>query len=183
MSARKREGDGRPPLGVWRLVHAYYRPDKVRRPRTALKIEPLRKNSGWCDDAKDRNYNRKVTLPYPASAEPLWRDDHLYDVIVVLDYNLTPRVRGHGSAIFIHVARPGLAPTEGCIALKREHLLRLLAALKPKAAIAAGRVAARVNGDASGSCRGRSPASRGRALWRRSSHHASPGSHAGERRR
>jgi L,D-peptidoglycan transpeptidase YkuD (ErfK/YbiS/YcfS/YnhG family) len=181
--ARKREGDGAQPMGLWRLAFAYYRTDKLRRPRTALKIDPLRRDFGWCDDARDRNYNRKVTLPYPASAERLWRDDRLYDVIVVLDYNLVPRVRGRGSALFIHVASPGFAPTEGCIALKREHLLRLLAALKPNAAIAAGMIVARVNGDAADSCRGRSPAFRGRALWRRSSPHASPGSRAGERRR
>ena len=113
MSARKREGDGRPPWACGASSHAYYRPDKVRRPRTALKIEPLRKNSGWCDDAKDRNYNRKVTLPYPASAEPLWRDDHLYDVVVVLDYNLMPRVRGHGSAIsFMSPARASPRPRD-----------------------------------------------------------------------
>jgi L,D-peptidoglycan transpeptidase YkuD (ErfK/YbiS/YcfS/YnhG family) len=180
MRARKREGDGATPLGVWRLLWAYYRPDRVARPKTALPLQPLRRDFGWCDAPADRNYNRKVALPYPASAERLWRDDRLYDVIVVLDYNLEPRAKGRGSAIFLHVARPGLAPTEGCIALKYEHLLRLLAALKPKASVAA---ATRVNAGAAGSGKGRSPAFRGRALWRRSTPHASAGSHGAARRR
>jgi L,D-peptidoglycan transpeptidase YkuD (ErfK/YbiS/YcfS/YnhG family) len=91
---------------------------------------------GWCDDPRDRNYNRRVRWPYRASAEQLWRADRVYDLIVVLDHNQRPRVRGHGSAIFIHVARDGYAPTEGCIALKRGELLRLLRALKPDAKVA-----------------------------------------------
>jgi L,D-peptidoglycan transpeptidase YkuD (ErfK/YbiS/YcfS/YnhG family) len=179
----KKEGDGATPLGVWPIVQAFYRPDRLRRPTTPLPIQALRPDFGWCDAARDRNYNRKVTLPYPASAETLWREDRLYDLLAVLDYNIAPRVRGRGSAIFLHAARPGYAPTEGCIALKLEHLLRLLAALKPGAVIAAGRRAARVNGGAAGSNTGRLPASRGRALWRRSTRHASAGSHAGAPRR
>jgi L,D-peptidoglycan transpeptidase YkuD (ErfK/YbiS/YcfS/YnhG family) len=103
---------------------------------TALPAKPLRPSDGWCDAPRDRNYNRKVTLPYPASHERLWRKDGLYDVIVVLDYNYSRRVSGRGSAIFMHVARRGFAPTEGCIALKRDHLLRLLAVLPRRTAVA-----------------------------------------------
>lgn len=103
-----------------------------------LAVEPLRPSFGWCDAPLDRNYNRKVTLPYAASAERLWRDDSLYDVIAVLNYNIAPRSRARGSAIFLHVARPGFEPTEGCIAMKREHLLRLLRILQRGAAITSG---------------------------------------------
>ena len=127
-------------MGAWACVKVYYRPDRVRRPQTTLRAEPLRVGIGWCDAPNDRNYNREVILPYAASAETLWRDDHLYDVIVVLDYNLMPRSRGRGSAIFLHVARLSLSPTEGCIAIKREHLLRLLQVLSRGAAVAAGKV-------------------------------------------
>ena len=81
---------------------------------------------GWCDDPVDRNYNRRVRHPYPASAERLWRSDHLYDLVVVLGYNDRPRVAGRGSAIFMHVAGPGFAPTEGCVALRLPDLKRLL---------------------------------------------------------
>ena len=76
-----------------------------------------------------------MRLPYPASAERLWREDELYDVVVVLGYNDRPRARGRGSAIFMHVAKSGYAPTQGCIALARPHLLRLLERLDGRAAV------------------------------------------------
>ena len=87
-----------------------------------LPARAIRPDDGWCDASADRNYNRPVRHPYSASAERLWRSDGLYDLVVVLAYNERPRVRGRGSAIFMHVARPGYAPTEGCIALARAHL-------------------------------------------------------------
>lgn len=128
-SRLKREGDGATPAGAWRLERVIYRADRVQRPVTGLPVLRMRAADGWCDAPADRNYNRPVCHPYPASAEKLWRADHLYDVVVVLSHNRRPRVRNHGSAIFMHVARPGYAPTEGCIALERRHLLRLLARL------------------------------------------------------
>jgi L,D-peptidoglycan transpeptidase YkuD (ErfK/YbiS/YcfS/YnhG family) len=133
--AGKREGDGATPLGTWRVRDVLYRADRVRRPGTMLPIRQIAVDDGWCDAPGDRNYNRPVRHPYPASAERLWREDGLYDIVVVLDYNLCPRIRGKGSAIFLHVARPGYRPTEGCIALRKEHLLRLLARLAPGALI------------------------------------------------
>jgi L,D-peptidoglycan transpeptidase YkuD (ErfK/YbiS/YcfS/YnhG family) len=136
---RKREGDGATPIGTWRLRCVLYRADRLRHPRTALLIGPLRSDDGWCDDPTDRNYNRPVKHPYPASAERLWRADGLYDVLVVLDCNTCPRLRGRGSAIFLHVARSDYAPTAGCIALARAHLLRVLERLGGRAAIAAAR--------------------------------------------
>jgi L,D-peptidoglycan transpeptidase YkuD (ErfK/YbiS/YcfS/YnhG family) len=135
MHVRKREGDGATPAGAWRVRGVLYRADRVRHPRTALAIQPMRRDDGWCDAPADRNYNRLVKHPYPGSAERLWRADGLYDVLVVLDYNERPRVRGGGSAIFVHVARPDYAPTEGCIALARRHLERLLERLGRRAAL------------------------------------------------
>jgi len=125
--AGKREGDGATPVGSFALREAFYRPDRLMRPRTRLPLGPLRPVDGWCDDPDDRNYNRRVRHPYRASAERLWRTDHLYDLIVVMGHNDRPRVRGRGSAVFIHVAGPGLAPTAGCIALRRTDLVRLFA--------------------------------------------------------
>jgi L,D-peptidoglycan transpeptidase YkuD (ErfK/YbiS/YcfS/YnhG family) len=132
---QKREGDGATPIGQWRVRAVLYRTDRMRRPRTPLPVRAIRRHDGWCDASVDRNYNRPVRLPYPASAERLWREDELYDVVVVLGYNDRPRSRGRGSAIFIHVAKPGYAPTAGCIALARGHLLRLLERLDARAAI------------------------------------------------
>lgn len=129
LSARKREGDGATPLGRFGLVEVRYRADRVHRPRTTLPLCRLAPEDGWCDAKGDRNYNRYVRHPYAASAERMWREDHLYDIVVVVDHNRRPRVQGAGSAIFIHVARDGFRPTEGCIALKRPDLIRVLARL------------------------------------------------------
>jgi L,D-peptidoglycan transpeptidase YkuD (ErfK/YbiS/YcfS/YnhG family) len=135
---RKREGDSATPIGRWRLRAVLYRPDRVLRPRTALPVRAIRRADGWCDAPADRNYNRPVRLPYRASAERLWREDALYDIVVVLDHNERPRSRGRGSAIFIHVARSGYAPTEGCIALARPHLLHLLERVGTAATVCVG---------------------------------------------
>ena len=132
---RKREGDGGTPSALLALRAVYYRADRMRRPLTPVPTRPLQPDDGWCDAAGDRNYNRPVTRPYRASSEPLWRADALYDIVGVLDYNIVPRRQGFGSAIFLHVARPDLAPTDGCIALHRDDLLRLLEARVPLRAI------------------------------------------------
>jgi L,D-peptidoglycan transpeptidase YkuD (ErfK/YbiS/YcfS/YnhG family) len=123
---RKREGDGATPIGRWRMVAVLYRADRLPRPATGLPVKAIGRSDGWCDAPADRNYNRPVRHPYGASAERMWRTDALYDVVVVLDHNTLPRVRGGGSAVFMHVAKPGYAPTEGCVALRREHLLLLV---------------------------------------------------------
>lgn len=135
-STRKREGDGATPLGRFRLLRLLYRRDRLRRPAGPLPASPIRQQDGWCDAPTDRNYNRPVALPYPASAETMWRDDRLYDIVVILDHNQRPRIKGAGSAIFMHVARPGLKPTEGCVALPLPGLLRLLSHLRHGSAIA-----------------------------------------------
>lgn len=130
--AGKREGDGATPRAAMRLLDVYYNPSRGPRPATALNVRAIRIHDGWCDDPRDRNYNRTVRHPYPASAEHLWREDALYDLIVVLDYNIKPRRRGGGSAIFMHVARPGYLPTEGCIALRLADLRKLLRVISPR---------------------------------------------------
>jgi L,D-peptidoglycan transpeptidase YkuD (ErfK/YbiS/YcfS/YnhG family) len=133
---RKREGDGGTPIGIWQLRAVYFRADhgnRLARPcagQRNLTLRTIRPDDGWCDGRGDRNYNRAVKRPYPASSETLWRDDQLYDLIVVLDHNERPRIQGGGSAIFMHVARPGYTPTEGCVALRDTHLRRILAALR-----------------------------------------------------
>lgn len=123
----KTEGDGATPAGVWPLRHVLFRSDRGGAPKTALPASPIRRADGWCDDPSDPAYNRLVTLPYPARAEPLWRDDGLYDVVVILGHNDDPVVPGAGSAIFLHLARPDFTPTEGCVAAGRPDLEVLLA--------------------------------------------------------
>jgi L,D-peptidoglycan transpeptidase YkuD (ErfK/YbiS/YcfS/YnhG family) len=137
--ADKREGDGASPAGTFPLISVLYRPDRLVRPGTGLPIAPLRPEDGWVDAPADPNYNRLVALPYPASHEDLWRDDALYDVIVVIGYNTAPVVPGAGSAIFLHVATPDFSPTEGCIAIAKPVLLSLLGLLGPGSTITIAR--------------------------------------------
>jgi len=131
----KREGDGSTPLGLWPLRRVLWRPDKGPPPKTALPVGPIHREDGWCDAPQDPAYNRPVALPYPASAEHMWRDDDLYDLVVILGHNDDPVMPGAGSAIFMHIAKPDYAPTEGCVALARADLEALLAAARPGAAL------------------------------------------------
>jgi L,D-peptidoglycan transpeptidase YkuD (ErfK/YbiS/YcfS/YnhG family) len=126
--ADKTEGDEATPLGLLPLRRVLYRADRGRAPASAVPVELLAPEDGWCDDPTHRDYNRMVRLPHPARHERLWRDDAVYDVIGVLGWNDAPVVRGRGSAIFLHVARPDFTPTEGCIALPEPVLRQILAA-------------------------------------------------------
>jgi L,D-peptidoglycan transpeptidase YkuD (ErfK/YbiS/YcfS/YnhG family) len=122
----KREGDGATPSGVWPLRHVLYRPDRVLRPRTALPVHAISPGDGWCDDPTSRDYNKQVGLPCRFGHERLWRDDHLYDLVLVMGHNDDPPVRGRGSAVFIHLRAADQGPTHGCIAFTKSDLLFLL---------------------------------------------------------
>ncbi|MDJ0920877.1 MAG: L,D-transpeptidase family protein [Henriciella sp.] len=125
-AALKREGDGASPLGRWEMRRVFYRADRVDRPETGLPCVALRESDGWCDDPEHPLYNRPVALPFAASHEKLWREDHVYDLIVELGHNDSPPQPGRGSAIFFHLARPDYRPTEGCVAVAKEDMLAAL---------------------------------------------------------
>jgi L,D-peptidoglycan transpeptidase YkuD (ErfK/YbiS/YcfS/YnhG family) len=129
--ADKREGDGASPAGTFALLPGFYRADRIAAPSTHLSMTALRPNDGWVDDPLDPRYNRLVSLPYPARHEAMWRADGLYDLVVPIGYNTNPALPGRGSAIFLHVARPDFAATEGCIAVARDVLTELLGLLGP----------------------------------------------------
>jgi L,D-peptidoglycan transpeptidase YkuD (ErfK/YbiS/YcfS/YnhG family) len=135
VSADKREGDGATPVGRFALREIRYRADRLSLPDTAISAKPIGPDDGWCDDPADPAYNRPVALPYGASAENMWRDDGLYDLLVTLGHNDAPPVAGRGSAIFLHCASlesdGGLGQTEGCVALPRDTLLALAPRLTP----------------------------------------------------
>lgn len=124
----KIEGDHATPAGILPLRRVFYRADRVASPVCHLPVEPLCPTDGWCDDPTHRDYNQYVTLPHPARHERLWREDHVYDIIVVLGYNDAPARPGAGSAIFMHLPPAGGRPTEGCIAMAEPALRDLLAA-------------------------------------------------------
>lgn len=132
VTSRKREGDGCTPRGHLKMLYGFYRADRGPRPQGPLPFYPLRPQMGWCDVPSHGCYNRKVTLPFAASHERLWRRDHLYDIIVVLDWNVSTRAAWRGSAIFIHLKRDDGGATEGCVALTRRDMLRLLSISGPE---------------------------------------------------
>ena len=105
---------------------------------TQLPSRPIRSDDGWCEDPSDRHYNRPVKVPPDSKADRLRRQDGLYDFIIEIDHNTRPRIAGRGSAVFVHVARPGFAPTAGCVALKTNALKRLLERVGPHTRIVIG---------------------------------------------
>lgn len=128
---KKQEGDYCTPCGQFPVRVIYYREDRVKLPEVKIPAFPISRDDGWCDDSKDKDYNKfvKLTDSYNASHEKLWRDDHLYDVIITIGYNDERPVAEKGSAIFIHAARPEFTPTAGCIALELNELLGILPTL------------------------------------------------------
>jgi L,D-peptidoglycan transpeptidase YkuD (ErfK/YbiS/YcfS/YnhG family) len=132
IKAFKREGDGGTPLARMRLLSAYVRADHVAARASLLPTARITPALGWCEVPSDRNYNRPVRLPYAAGHETMCRADALYDIVIVMDWNIVPRRRNGGSAIFFHVARPGLTPTEGCVALPGNVMRRLLPMLSAR---------------------------------------------------
>ena len=138
VKANKREGDGATPRGRFRLKRLWWRADRHARPVTELPVRRIRPDDGWCEDPGDRHYNQPVRVPAASSADRLTRADGLYDFIVEIDHNTRPRIAGRGSAVFIHAARPGFAPTAGCVALNIKTLRHLLARLGPRTRIRIG---------------------------------------------
>lgn len=132
VKANKREGDGSTPRGTFRLKRLWWRAERHPRPPTMLPSRPIKQNDGWCEDPADRHYNRPVKLATTSNANRLARVDNLYDFIIEIDHNTRPRVKGRGSAVFIHAARKGFAPTAGCVALNINALRRLLARVGPR---------------------------------------------------
>ncbi len=127
----KREGDGASPLGSFGFLRVFFRPDRVKQPIVTLPSQGLSPDMGWCDDPDHAFYNKQVRLPFGPSHEKLWREDHLYDLVVVISHNDDPVVPGLGSAIFVHCAHIDFRPTEGCVALQKSDLLRFVRLIRP----------------------------------------------------
>jgi L,D-peptidoglycan transpeptidase YkuD (ErfK/YbiS/YcfS/YnhG family) len=134
-AADKREGDGASPAGIWPIRRVLYRPDRGPPPASAFELQPISRDDGWCDEPADPAYNRPVRLPYPASAEHMWLESGVYDIVVVLGHNDDPVVPGMGSAIFLHLSKPDYSPTQGCVAVPRADLEELLAKALPGDAV------------------------------------------------
>jgi L,D-peptidoglycan transpeptidase YkuD (ErfK/YbiS/YcfS/YnhG family) len=133
--ANKREGDGGTPRGTFRPRQLWWRADRHPRPRTFLPVRAIRPEDAWCEDPASRHYNQSMRLDAGQGGDRLTRDDHLYDFIVEIDHNTHPRIAGHGSAVFLHLAREGFSPTAGCVSMTKSAMLRLLRRLGPETKI------------------------------------------------
>ena len=127
---KKKEGDNITPEGTFKIIRVYYRRDKIKNISTLIKKKEIKKKIGWCDDPVSSVYNKEIKLPSKFSHEKLYRKDNLYDLILVLNYNINPIIKNKGSAIFIHIAKKNYEPTAGCIALKKRDLVELLKKIK-----------------------------------------------------
>jgi L,D-peptidoglycan transpeptidase YkuD (ErfK/YbiS/YcfS/YnhG family) len=135
IKANKLEGDGGTPKGTFRPLKLWWRADRHARPRTFLPVRAIGPDNAWCEDPKNRHYNRPVRLERGRGGDRLMRDDHLYDFIVEIDHNTRPRIANRGSAVFLHLARDNFAPTAGCVSMTESAMLRLLARLGPRTKI------------------------------------------------
>jgi L,D-peptidoglycan transpeptidase YkuD (ErfK/YbiS/YcfS/YnhG family) len=133
-----KEGDFITPKGKYKLIKIYYRPDRIKKINSPLKKIKIKKNMGWCDDVNSKHYNKQIKINDKISHEKLYRKDSLYDILIVLNYNLNPITRGKGSAIFLHVAKKNYSKTQGCIALKKNELLNLVSKIKKNTQIKIG---------------------------------------------
>jgi L,D-peptidoglycan transpeptidase YkuD (ErfK/YbiS/YcfS/YnhG family) len=135
---KEREGDFITPKGKFKLIKIYYRFDRIKKINSTLKTIKIKKNMGWCDDVSSNYYNKQIKISKKIGHEKLHRKDNLYDIIVVLNYNLNPIIKGKGSAIFLHVAKKNYNKTQGCIALKKNELLSLISKIKKNTQIRIG---------------------------------------------
>jgi L,D-peptidoglycan transpeptidase YkuD (ErfK/YbiS/YcfS/YnhG family) len=125
-----KEGDNITPKGTYRITKLYYRADRIKKIETLLKKIEIKKNMGWCDDPKSKKYNKQIRIPTRFGYEALYRNDTIYDIVLVLNYNTNPTIKNKGSAIFIHIAKNNYSKTKGCIALKKNNLIKLLSYIK-----------------------------------------------------
>ena len=127
---KKREGDLITPLGSYKIKFIMYRRDRFKKIKTRLKKIVIKKNMGWCNDPRSKKYNQLINLPFDYGYEKLHKKENIYDIILVLDYNMNPTKKNKGSAIFIHISRKNYSKTEGCIAIRKPHLLKIIKEIK-----------------------------------------------------
>ena len=127
---KRKEGDFVTPKGKYKIKYILYRKDRIKKIDSKIKKIAIKKNMGWCNDSKSKNYNRLIKLPSVYNFEKLFKNNNTYDILIVLDYNMNPTIKNKGSAIFIHVAKKNYKKTEGCIALKKNDLLKIIKKLK-----------------------------------------------------
>ena len=127
---KNKEGDLITPIGQYKIRYILYRKDRIKKIQSKLKKIVIKKSMGWCDDTKSKKYNKLINLPFNYKYERLFRSENIYDIILVLNYNMSPIIKNKGSAIFIHVAKKNYKKTQGCVAVKKSDLLKILKEIK-----------------------------------------------------
>ena len=121
-----KEGDLITPKGIYKIAKIFLRKDRIKKFKTKINTFPIKKKMGWCNDPHSKNYNKLINYPFNCTFEKLFRKDNIYDVVMVLNYNMKPVIKNKGSAIFLHISKKNYAPTEGCIAIRKSHIKKLL---------------------------------------------------------
>ena len=127
---KKKEGDLITPIGKYKINYILYRKDRIKKIYSKIRTIVIKKNMAWCDDPESKDYNKLIKLPSDFSFEKLYKKENIYDIVLVLDYNMNPIIKNKGSAIFIHVAKKNYKKTEGCMALRKIHLLKIIKLLE-----------------------------------------------------
>ena len=135
ITVNKREGDDKTPAGLFKFKSIFYRKDRIPRIRINLRKFIIKKNMGWCDDIDSKFYNKLIKFPFNFGAEKLWLKENVYDVVIIINYNLKPIIINKGSAIFIHIAKKNYEPTKGCIAVSKKDILELISKINKKTKI------------------------------------------------
>ena len=130
ITKNKHEGDLKTPGGIFKLKKVFFRKDRIKFINTPLKKKNIKRNMGWCDDPVSKYYNREIKFPFKSSAEKLWRKDNIYDLIIILNYNLNPVIKNRGSAIFLHICNKNYSPTKGCVAINKKDMMNLISNIK-----------------------------------------------------
>lgn len=132
VSEKRKEGDNITPKGTYKIIKIYYRKDRIKKISSKFKLIKIEKNMAWCNDPNSQKYNQLIKLPSKYTYERLFRKDNVYDLILVLNYNINPIVKNKGSAIFIHIAKKKYKKTAGCVGLKKSDLIKLIMIIKKK---------------------------------------------------
>ena len=133
ITSKKKEGDNKTPMGTFTFISIFYRKDRISKIKSKLKKNSIKKNMGWCDDISSKHYNKMIKFPFDLSAEKLWLKNNVYDVIIVINYNLKPIIKNKGSAIFLHIAN--YAHTRGCVAITKKNMILLASKINNKTKI------------------------------------------------
>ena len=129
---KKLEGDNKTPSGIFRFISIFYRKDRISIAKSHLQKVVIKKNMGWCDDSNSKFYNNLIKFPFLCSAEKLWLTENIYDIIVIISYNINPTIKKKGSAIFLHIAKKNYTPTKGCVAISKKDMKLLIGKINYK---------------------------------------------------